>query len=66
MLVLGSIKNAFNLKLLSPEQKRGVIRLIPKKDKDLTNVKNWRLISLLNTDYKIIAHILANRMQAVL
>ena len=65
-LVFDSINNAFKDKILSCEQKRGVIRLIPKKDKDLTNVKNWRPISLLNTDYKIIAHILATRLQTVL
>ena len=65
-LVFDSIKNGFKEKTLSSEQKRGLIRLIPKKDKDLTNVKNWRPISLLNTDYKIIAHILATRLQSVL
>ena len=65
-LVFDSIKHGFKEKTLSSEQKRGVIRLIPKKDKDLTNVKNWRPISLLNTDYKIIAHILATRLQHVL
>ena len=65
-LVLNSIKTAFTKKVLSCEQKRGVIRLIPKKDKDLTDVKNWRPISLLNTDYKIIAHVLANHLQQAL
>jgi len=62
-LVLNSIKTAFKNEVLSCEQKRGVIRLIPKKDKDLTDVRNWRPISLLNTDYKIIAHVLASRLQ---
>jgi len=65
-LVLNSIRTAYLKKVLSCDQKRGVIRLIPKKDKDLTDVKNWRPISLLNTDYKLIAHILANRLQLVL
>ena len=65
-LVLSSFKTAFTKKVLSCEQKRGVIRLIPKKDKDLTDVGNWRPISLLNTDYKIIAHVLANRLQQAL
>ena len=65
-LVLNSIRTAYLKKVLSCDQKRGVFRLIPKKDKDLTDVKNWRPISLLNTDYKLIAHILANRLQLVL
>ena len=66
LLVLDSIIYAFENKQLSCEQRRGVLRLIPKKGKDLSNVKNWRPISLLNTDYKLLAHILANRLQKVL
>ena len=43
-----------------------MLRLIPKKGKDLTNIQNWRPISLLNTDYKRLTHILSNRLQEVL
>ena len=32
--------------------RRGIINLIPKKQKDETLLKNWRPISLLNYDYK--------------
>jgi exonuclease III len=38
------------------------IRLIPKKG-NLTNLKNWRPISLLNCFYKIISRVIANRLQ---
>jgi hypothetical protein len=38
------------------------IRLIPKKG-DLTNLKNWRPISLLNCFYKIISRAIATRLQ---
>lgn len=65
-LVHESILYAFEIKLLSCEQRRGVLRLIPKKDKDLTLIQNWRPISLLNTDYKLIAHVLSNRLHTVL
>ena len=51
---------------LSIDQKRGIINLIPKKNKDPRYLKNWRPISLLNTDYKIITKILANRIKKVL
>ena len=63
---MNSINAALKEKTLSCEQKRGIIRLIPKKDKDLTLIKNWRPISLLNTDYKLIAHVLADRLQNVI
>ena len=52
-LVVKSIKTAFKNEVLSCEQKREVIRLIPKKDKDLTDVRNWRPISLLKQTAKL-------------
>uniref|UniRef100_A0A670HM89 Reverse transcriptase domain-containing protein n=1 Tax=Podarcis muralis TaxID=64176 RepID=A0A670HM89_PODMU len=46
--------------------KEAFITLIPKQDSDLTQVKNYRPISLLNTDYKIFAGILAKRLKKIL
>lgn len=37
--------------------------MIPKKQKDARYVENWRPITLLNTDYKILAKVTVNRMQ---
>ena len=51
---------------MSIEQRRGVLNLIPKKDKNPCFLKNWRPITLLNTDYKIIAQVFALRLQRVL
>ena len=65
-LVLESFYFAFDVGELSIDQKRGIIKLLPKKDKILKFLKNWRPISLLNTDYKILAHILASRLQEIL
>ena len=48
---------------LNTSARKGVINLIPKKSLELTLVKNWRPITLLNYDYKIYAKILANRME---
>jgi hypothetical protein len=65
-LVCDSIKYAFKTGALSIEQKRGVLNLVPKKDKDIRYLKNWRPITLLNVDYKILAKIMANRIQKVI
>lgn len=46
--------------------RRGLITLIPKKECDLLQIGNWRPITLLNCDYKILPKVLANRMQPVL
>ena len=51
---------------LTVEQKRAIITLIPKKDKDRLFLNNWRPISLLNVDYKILTKTLANRLTKVL
>ena len=65
-IVLESFQYAFEHGILSIEQRRGILNIIPKKDKDLRYLKNWRPISLLNTDYKILTKLLAKRLQQVI
>ena len=62
-IVIQSLNYAYSTGDLSIEQKRGIISLIPKKDKDRMLLKNWRPITLLNVDYKIAAKTLAKRLQ---
>jgi exonuclease III len=62
-LLLESYKYSLSIGELSCEQKRGIITLIPKKDKDRTNLSNWRPLTLLNTDYKILSKAIANRIK---
>ena len=61
--------NCFNYSFehgeLSSSQKQSVITLIQKKDKDRLKIDNWRPISLLNVDYKILSKVLTNRLHDV-
>ncbi len=45
--------------------RRAVITLLPKKG-DLTDIKNWRPVSLLCSDYKLLSKVLATRLAGVL
>ncbi len=47
---------------MTATMKQGVISLIPKPDKDLLVIDNWRPISLLTLDYKILASVYAKRL----
>ena len=65
-LLIDSFNYAFTHGELSLDQKRGILTLIPKKDKSRLLLKNWRPISLLNTDYKILTKALAKQIKRVL
>lgn len=47
---------------LTESMKQGVITLIPKPNKDVLYLDNWRPITLLNSDYKLLACLYANTM----
>ena len=64
--LLAALNSAFTQGHLSISQRRGLITLIPKKDKPLQHLKNWRPISLLNCDYKIATKAIAARIKKVL
>ena len=63
---LNSCRTAKLKNKLSTSQRQAVIKLIEKKDKDKRFIKNWRPISLLNVDYKIISKALTSRLKKVL
>ena len=64
--MVNSFNYGFQKGKLTVSQRQSIIRLIPKKDKDLSRLKNWRPISLLNLDYKIATKALALRLKKVL
>ena len=65
-LLLKTFNYSFEKIELSASQKQAVIALIQKKDRDVTLIKNWRPISLINVDIKIASKALAARMKTVI
>ena len=51
---------------LNITQRQGIIRVVPKKRKNKLYLENWRPISLLNIDYKIVTKTIAGRISKVL
>ena len=64
--LLDYIHHAQVTKQLSISQKQAIIKLIEKKGKDKRYIKNWRPISLLNVDTKLISKTFASRLKDVL
>lgn len=64
--MLKSFKQTFNNEMLSSSQKLGIITCLPKPGKPKEYIKNWRPISLLNVDYKILSSVIANRIKLFL
>ena len=65
-MLFESIKYSSHSGLLSLNQQRGIINIIPKEGKDLRYLHHWRPVTILKTDYKIVTKALANRIQKVL
>ena len=65
-ILYDALMYAYKEKTLHISARRGVICLIPKKYKDLDYIKNWRPLTLLNTDYKILSKVLAIRLKLCL
>ena len=63
---MGAIKEIYSNRELPLSQRLGIIALIPKSDKDQRFITNWRPLTLLETFYKLISAMLANRMKPVL
>uniref|UniRef100_A0A3B3HNI1 Reverse transcriptase domain-containing protein n=1 Tax=Oryzias latipes TaxID=8090 RepID=A0A3B3HNI1_ORYLA len=49
---------------MTATMKQGLITLIPKPNKDPVMIENWRPITLLNVDYKILALVYAQRLKS--
>jgi len=58
-------KTVENENVMTRSMRHGIISLIYKKG-DRRQLTNWRPISLLNVDYKILARVMANRLKYVL
>ena len=58
-----SLNYSFQTGNLTTLQRQGIISLIPKSNKDLEELSNWRPITLLNIDYKIATKAISNRIK---
>ncbi|KAK3567954.1 hypothetical protein QTP86_027414, partial [Hemibagrus guttatus] len=62
--LLEVLEKSFRERCLPLSSLRAVITLLPKKG-DLQDIKNWRPVSLLCTDYKVMSKALANHLRDI-
>ena len=60
------LNHSLDVGVLAPSQRKGLITLICKDTNNAHTLKNWRPISLLNTDYKMLSKVLTNRLNKVI
>ena len=65
-LLINALNFAYDTGTLSITQRCGIIKLVPKKYSEPHFIKNWRPLSLLNCDYKIVAKAIANQIKSVI
>ena len=65
-IIIKAINDCLEEGILPDSQRKGVIVLIPKQDKDQRIIGNLRPITLLNTFYKIISGVITKRMKPAL
>ena len=63
--LLGVFSESFEDLSLPQSCRRAVLTLLPKKG-DLQQIRNWRPVSLLCSDYKLLSKALANRLKKVM
>ena len=59
-------EECYELGVMSDSMNEALIRLIYKRSGDKYDLKNWRPISLLNVDYKILSEVITNRMRLIM
>ena len=64
--ILELYNECFKLGRLTKSMNMALIRLIYKKSGSKFELKNWRPISLLNVDYKILSKVITNRLNQIM
>ncbi|KAL3682750.1 hypothetical protein R1sor_000772 [Riccia sorocarpa] len=63
--VIDFVQSFWETEKLTWKQQTGVIKLTPKEG-DRQKIKNWRPLTMLNSGYKLVSKIMANRMGVVM
>ena len=64
--MVDSFNAAYSDQCMSVSQNQGVIKVIPKPNKDKLILSNWRPITLINVDAKILSKCLAKKIYKVI
>ena len=65
-LLYESYQYCYQVNQLHISGRCGVLSLIPKKGRDIIQIKNWHPLMMLTIDYKILSKVLDNRLKTVL